>query len=512
MTTLGAPIATKTTGQLASTTTVTSKNVKPRGGKKVPTINIDGEIFTVIKKLGKGAYGTVERVEDSEHNSYAVKRVEYKPIHGCYADIIKEMDILRRFGSHPNIIKLCGYAWREHEFLVLMEYGGTPLHRYISNVEYEERKQLFPMVLWQILSALEHLHANGIAHRDVKPDNMLVQEFEEDNGELTPYLRLCDFGLSKNMTLKRNTPKTSTLWYRAPENLQKLDRYGYKIDIWAVGCLVYEYMTGRVLFEANSSAQCLLMILSSLGPIADETYSKLRIDKSKLPKRYRKHTIRQLEDPTVHRLMLDMLSVDPDKRPSAAQLLQHPFFSGPNQARVTRVQKFIQDETVRRQSYPHTPPMPDVECPSFTPDVRRALVQWLIEIQHEDEEETRPETLMLGVALFDEVMTKWGPLQNDSDLKYIALCCLNIASKYLEIGLDLDFIYTWNNRQFHIAQGVAPNKVKDPSSREIDNYISNLNNYEQRCLMLLDFRIGGRETPLDRYQGDFNKAKRDLLR
>ena len=132
-------------------------------------------------------------------------------------------------------------------------------------------------------------------------------------------------------------------------------------------------------------------------------------------------------------------------------------------------------------------------------------------MQEADREETRPETLALAVCVFDDVMRKWGPLNSDADLKYIALSCLNIASKYLELGLDLDFIYIWNNKQFHIAQGVAESKIRDPPDSEIDVYISNLNHYEQHALMLLDFRIGGRVTALDQSQNDFAKAKKLML-
>lgn len=489
---------------------------KRRDRNKPKKLHIDGQDFSIVKQLGKGAYGTVEKVEDDEGYPFAIKRVEFKPERGVYADIIKEMDILRRFAGHPNVIGLCGYAWRDKEFVVLMEYGGMPLHRYISNVEYQERMEALPMVLWQILSALSYLHDCGICHRDVKPDNILVQEFEESDGTILPYLRLCDFGLSKNMALKRNTPKTSTLWYRAPENLQKLDRYGYKIDVWSAGCLLYEYITGDVLFEANSGVQCLLKIISSLGPLSDRTYSRLNIDRSKLPRRYRKHTLKPIDDAGVKRIMLRMLTVDPDSRPNARELLQDDYFARPTSAQlIERIERFISEEREIREAdqvyMQHHNVYPMQENPAFTDDVRRALVQWLLEIQQADKEETHPQTVFLGIELFDEVMAKWGPLGKDSDLKYIALTCLNIASKYLELGLDLDFVYCWNHQKFHEHQGMARSKIPEPTDREIDDYIISLNSYEQRCLMLLDFRIGGRPTALDRNGGVYKDACKEAL-
>jgi serine/threonine protein kinase len=517
MTTLGGPVSNLIAK--ATQTANAKRNNKKRKNKKNPKdkyINIQGNDYKIIKVLGQGAYGTVEKVEDDENYPYAIKRVEFQQDKGVYADIIKEMDILMRFSGHPNVIGLCGYAWNNKEFIVLMEYGGLPLHKYISNVDYEERMELLPMVMWQIMSALSYLHSCGICHRDVKPDNILVEEFIEDDGVIIPHLRLCDFGLSKNMALKRNTPKTSTLWYRAPENLQKLDRYGYKIDVWAAGCLLYEYITGDVLFESESSSSCLMKIISSLGPLSDQTYSRLRIDKSLLPKRMRRHVIKPIADTDAERMMYRMLTVDPDARPTALEILDDNFFVI-NRAKVDRMKVFVAEEKtarekdVEKQRIENAEATPIIPNPSYTAEIRKALINWLLEIQVADRDETHPQTVFLGIELFDEVMSKWGPIKNESDLKYIALTCFNLSSKYLEMGLDLDFIYCWNHRKFHESQGVPPSKVKEPSDNEIDDYILTLNGYEQRCLMLLDFRIGGRQTALDKNQGDYKKAKRDVL-
>ncbi len=493
-----------------------AKRHKNKNKKKVKNINIAGEDFTIIKELGEGAYGMVEKVEDHENFPYAIKRVQIKPDEGVYADIIKEMDILRRFSEHPNVIGLCGYDWYPNEFVVLMEFGGSPLHKYVMNVDYEERMQLLPMIMYQIISALAYLHQCGICHRDIKPDNILLKEYVmDDEDRIIPHIRLCDFGLSKNMALKRNTPKTSTLWYRAPENLQKLDRYSYKIDVWAAGCVLYEYIIGEVLFEAQSSSTCLMKIISSLGPISDQTFARLRIDRSTLPKRMKRHIIKPILDGDAERLMYRMLTVNPDDRPTAAVLLEDVYFTnGQNSEKVHFIQSYLDEEKLQRQKDDadhdryRTKIVPN---PKYTIEMRHALVNWLLDIQIMDKDHTHPQTVFLGIELFDDVISKWGPVKSDSDFKFLAVTCFNLASKYLEMGLDLDMVYCWNYRKFHESQGVPPSKIKDPSDDEIDDYIIALNSYEQHCLFLLDFRIGGRQTALDRNAGDYRKAKKEAL-
>ena len=168
----------------------------------------------------------------------------------------------------------------------------------------------------------------------------------------------------------------------------------------------------------------------------------------------KRHIIKPIADVTVEKLMYRMLTVDPDMRPTANEVLQDDFFINNKQniEKIKRMSMFVDEERKHREDEQYENSMERKQeqniDPKYTPALRQALVKWLLDIQIADKEETHPQTVFLGIDIFDEIMQKWGPIEQDSDLKYIALTCLNIASKYLELGLDLDYIYCWNNQKF----------------------------------------------------------------
>jgi len=187
---------------------------------------------------------------------------------------------------------------------------------------YKDRIQLLPSILHQILSTLVYIHKHDVCHRDMKPDNILLQ-IHKDGG---CHVRICDFGLSKRMMLKRNTPKTSTLWYRAPENLQAIPEYDSKIDIWPIGCIIYEHIHQKVLFRGNNSKDTMIRILCCLGPVKERIYKRLRINKNKMPKRWKKIRMLPFEDNLLSDLMHKCLTLHPNERPSALELLQNGYY------------------------------------------------------------------------------------------------------------------------------------------------------------------------------------------
>lgn len=112
----------------------------------------------------------------------------------------------------------------------------------------------------QLFKGLAGMHAKGIAHRDLKPENVLLK-----NGEV----RICDVGSAKviDMSPKRmNTPYVVSRYYRAPELILASSHYDTSIDIWAVGCMLFEMLTKIAIFPGESEGLQLIEMQMILGP------------------------------------------------------------------------------------------------------------------------------------------------------------------------------------------------------------------------------------------------------
>ena len=114
-------------------------------------------------------------------------------------------------------------------------------------------------IIFQMLKACDFMHSHNIVHRDIKPENMLLSR----NG----VLKICDFGFARQLTeadIQSGNPLTeyvSTRWYRSPELLVGAPSYSHKVDVWAIGCIFVELVTGRALFTGDSDLEMLKLIL-----------------------------------------------------------------------------------------------------------------------------------------------------------------------------------------------------------------------------------------------------------
>ena len=185
--------------------------------------------------------------------------------------------------------------------------------------------------MYQMLKALSFMHSHQIIHRDVKPENLLLSQ----NG----LLKVCDFGFARSMLPNRSavyTDYVSTRWYRAPELLVGDANYDATVDIWAVGCILAEMLSGNPLFPGDSDLHTLKLILETIGQpltnkqieafISNPIYDGI----TQLPEHKTRSDLHNLlpdaDDSTLD-FLKKCLQIDPIMRQTADQLLGHSFFT-----------------------------------------------------------------------------------------------------------------------------------------------------------------------------------------
>lgn len=194
---------------------------------------------------------------------------------------LKECKTLKKIGKHANIVQLYEtFLGPNKDFYFVMEYvNGGNLYQFINDRKescMRIKSVEIKSILYQILSALYHIHhVEGIFHRDMKPENLLMHYNHKDKDNVI--IKLADFGLATEIKSKLlSTDYVSTRWYRAPEVLLKSSHYSFPIDLWAVGVIFAELVSLRPLFPGQSEIDQLFRICQVLGnPSATNTTRKI---------------------------------------------------------------------------------------------------------------------------------------------------------------------------------------------------------------------------------------------
>lgn len=296
---------------------------------EVPLFSGMAEItdYERIEKIGEGTYGVVYRAEDrSTKKTVALKKIRLKKeTEGVPSTALREISLLKEL-NHPNIVQLQDVVYCDQKLYLVFEYLDSDLKKLLesrSNNGLSIRTS--KSYLYQLLRGLAYCHSRRILHRDLKPQNLLVDK--EGN------IKLADFGLARafEMPLKTYTHEIVTLWYRAPEVLLGTKLYTTAVDIWSLGCIFPEMLTKRPLFSGDSEIDQLFRVFRTLGTPDENCWpgcSKLNDYKSTFPKWAPQDmtTILHMLDMEGHDLLSKLLTYEPESRMSAKRALMHPFF------------------------------------------------------------------------------------------------------------------------------------------------------------------------------------------
>lgn len=295
------------------------------------------ENYQRTELLGQGTYGKVYKARHVITNKTVAlkKTILSSDDEGVPPTTLREVSILRSLQS-PYIVCLDevlhteGRAGQPILFLVF-EFLDHDLKQFMTT-KYGKGVGIEPSLAkhfcYQILLGLKFCHTNSVMHRDLKPQNLLIDV-------KTNTIKLADFGLGRvfSLPVSKYTHEVVTLWYRAPEILLGTKLYSTAVDMWSVGCILAEMVLGTSVFRGESEIEQLLAIFRVLGTPNDSTWPNLdRLrDWHEYPQ-WRPQDLKTgipglsaLGDDGIE-LFSQMVQLVPDKRISALDALKSPYF------------------------------------------------------------------------------------------------------------------------------------------------------------------------------------------
>jgi cyclin-dependent kinase len=286
------------------------------------------EKYKKIDKLGEGTYGIVYKAENLETGEIvALKRIRLdSDEEGVPCTAIREISLLKEL-DHPNIVKLYEVIHEEKKLTLVFEYLDQDLKKFQDERGGPCDRETIRSFLFQLLEGVAFCHDKRVLHRDLKPQNLLINK----KGDL----KLADFGLARafGVPVRSYSHEVVTLWYRAPDVLLGSRKYSTPIDIWSAGCIFGEMVTGKPLFPGSSTLDELLRIFKALGTPSEESWPGIvelpeyRKDFPKYPGIGLQKLVPGL-DKVGYDLLDSMLQYDPNKRITAHKAMKHPFFDG----------------------------------------------------------------------------------------------------------------------------------------------------------------------------------------
>ncbi|XP_045865835.1 MAPK/MAK/MRK overlapping kinase [Meles meles] len=282
--------------------------------------------YKAVGKIGEGTFSEVTKMQSLRDGGYyACKQMKQRFESIEHVNNLREIQALRRLNPHPNIVTLHEVVFdRKSGCLALIcELMDMNIYELIRGRRHPLSEKKIMHYMYQLCKSLDHMHRNGIFHRDVKPENILIKQ---------DVLKLGDFGSCRSVYSKQPyTEYISTRWYRAPECLLTDGFYTYKMDLWSAGCVFYEIASLRPLFPGTDELDQISKIHDVIGTPPGKTLAKFTQSRAmSFDFPFKKGSgiplLTASLSPQCLSLLHAMVAYDPDERITARQALRHPYF------------------------------------------------------------------------------------------------------------------------------------------------------------------------------------------
>jgi len=286
--------------------------------------------YEIFEKLGEGTYGNVFKGKcTSTGRPVALKKMKLdSEEEGVPSTAIREIALLKEL-SHANVVELLDVFCSTKKMILVFEFLENDLKKYMRSRGRQLEPPTIKSLSFQLCRGVEFCHANRVLHRDLKPQNLLIDSRLR--------LKIADFGLARAYTvpIPKYTHEVVTVWYRPLEILLGSQLYSVPVDMWGVGCILAEMATGNPLFCGDSEIDTIFKIFQKLGTPTTEQWpgvSDLPDFKPTFPKwkakgweniRNTKAQVGQVGIDLLEQLMV----YDPKRRLSARRALTHPYFA-----------------------------------------------------------------------------------------------------------------------------------------------------------------------------------------
>ena len=282
--------------------------------------------YKIIKKLGKGAYGTVWKVRNINTGLFrAMKRItKMRNNMNKINEILNEIEILKNL-DHPNIVKIFEFFIEADGYYIITEYchGGELFQAIKLKGFFSE--DMAANIMFQIFNAMNYCHnTNKVIHRDLKPENIMIESIDPETGYYN--IKIIDFGTAKIRQSDKSENKVlGSCYYIAPEVLNK--KYNEKCDIWSCGVILYILLSGNVPFNGRDER---------------EITQKIKLGKFDLNRKPFDNISEEAKD-----LIKQCLEMNVNKRINAKEAMEHPWFNLLNTKEYfVKVNEYFMNKTI----------------------------------------------------------------------------------------------------------------------------------------------------------------------